>query len=771
MNGLNPDKKLEMEQDLEFLRGQFDKLNREIRLPHSLEADSMLKLLEKVEQEPKVEKNHKVLWLKPLAAIAACFVVVAGSVYALRGTGSKSSSMVSSEMSVSKEAADTQLAPEYALRALEDRAGMGGGDTGGGAPGQESDSDSGKAAVQSNEAADDLNAGGGVDYADNYTQLRDAAFRIGGGMDRYAVQNTEGNEAADEVYSQETVEQQPELKSSKIELFTSASLDSDQIAGSGYTGTNVQEDGVDEADIVKTDGAYLYSLAENDPVGSYIYVTDAAKMKVTAKIQVDDDVSEFYVSDDRLITVENAPDAIPQEKLPEVTIVGATDDSLVRQLQQKNPSATDQNMSRTDVQATEAVQVCVFDLSDPSAPKMIKTFAQNGNYISSRMESGVLYIVSSYSISPAFDMQNAQLSSLVPAVYDSTSSRAQLLSADQIAILPNSDRASYTVISAMDTSSGKSATQAILGGSDGIYMSPNNLYLYRTDFQQASGSQNFEITRIIRFSVNKSQVRLVADGTVTGSPYGQFALSESSDGRLRIAVTATQSDGGTTNSLYVLDAEMQCIGKAEGLAPGETVRSVRYVGDTAYLVTYRQSDPVFVIDLSDPQKPVLLGQLKLSGFPEYLHPVGDGLLIGIGRNIGQDGTVASINLSLFDSSDPLDMKKIQEYQIDGGEYYSEALDNHRAVLCDESRNLLGLPVNTVDNQGRNVDSYYVFSYNRQNGFTLKANLRQDSGTGNNRFGPLNRGLIIGDLLYAFSPGNIASYNIGTFSQKGSVKLA
>ncbi len=765
---MNPDKKLEMEQDLEFLRGQFDKLNREIRLPHSLEADVMLELLEKAEQEPKTKKDHHVLWLKPLAAIAACFVVVAGSVYALRGMGGKSSPMISSEMSASKEAADTQSAPKYALRALEDPSGGLGGGTGG-VPGQESDS--GKAVAQPNEAAEDSNAGGGVHYADHYTQLRDAAFKMGGGMDRYAVQNAEGSATADEAYPKEIMEQQAELKSPKMELFASASLGPDQIAGSRYTETNVQEDGVDEADIVKTDGIYLYSLAENDASGSYIYVTDAAKMKVTARIQVDDDVSEFYVSDDRLITVENAPDAIPQEKLPRVTIVGATDDSLVRRIQQEAPSTRTQDVDSGDMQTAEAVQVCIFDLSDPAAPKRIKTFAQNGSYISSRMESGVLYLVSGYSISPAFDMQNAQLGSLVPAVYDSTSSSAQLLSADQIAILPNSDRASYTVISTVDASSGKSATQAVLGGSDGIYMSPNSLYLYRTDFQQASGSQNFEITRIIRFSVSKSQLRLVADGTVPGSPYGQFAFSESSDGRLRIAVTATRPDGVMTNSLYVLDAEMQLIGKAEGLASGEAVQSVRYVGDTAYLVTYRQSDPIFVIDLSDPQKPALLGQLKLSGLPEYLHPVGDGLLIGIGRNIGRDGTAAGINLSLFDSSDPLNMEKIQEYQIDGGEHNSEALDNHRAVFLDESRNLLGLPVNTVDSQGRNVDSYCVFSYNRQNGFTLKADLRQDSGTGNERFGPLNRGLIIGDLLYAFSPGNIASYDIGTFRQKGSIKLA
>ncbi len=754
---------MEMEQDLEFLRGQFDKLNRGIRLPHSLEADAMLQLLEKVEQEPKTEKNNKVLWLKPLAAIAACFVIVAGSVYALRGTGSKSSSMLSSELSVSTEAGDA-IAPKYALRALEEPAGgMGGGDMGGGESGQKADS--GEVNAQAEQAADNQNAGGGVTYAGNYTQLRDAAFKMSGGIDRYTAQNMEGA-AADEVYSQDIKGKQAEPQSSKMELFSSPS-----VAEIGYAGSTALGDGVDGADVVKTDGNYIYSLDENDSAGSYIYITDAAKMKVTAKIQVDDDVSEFYVSDNRLITVENSSDAIPQGKLPEVTIVGATDDSLVKQIQQAVPPVQKQEIAREGEQETDSVQVRIFDLSNRSDPKIVKTFAQDGSYISSRMESGVLYIVSNYQIFPDFDLQNAYLRSLVPAVYDGTSSRAQLLSADQIAILPNSDRASYTVISAMDTSSGKSGTQAVLGSSEGVYMSRNNLYLYRTDFQQTNDNQSVGITRIIRFSVNKSQLSLAADGTVEGYPYGQFAFSESSNGMLRVAAAETQPNGDTTNSIYVLDSKMQCIGKVEGLASGEGVQSVRYVGDTAYLITYRQNDPIFAIDLSNSQKPALLGQLKLLGLPEYLHPVGDGLLIGIGRSIGKNGLAAGINLSLFDSSDPLQMKEIKNYQINASDAYSEAFDTHHAVLCDESRGLLGFPASTVDSHGRTVDRYYVFSYNKQNGFTLKADLRQNSEAGNSQFSPFNRGLLVGDVFYAFSPGNITSYNIGTFSQKGSIKLA
>ncbi len=760
---MNPDKKLEMEQDIELLRKKFDEINRDIRLPHSLEADAMLKLLEKVEQESKTEKNHKVLWLKPLAAIAACFVIVAGSVFALRGTGSKSSSMLSSELPVSTETGDA-IAPDFALRALEEPAGgMGGGDMGGGGPGPEADSN--KVTVQAEEAAVDQNAGDEIYYADNYTQLRDAAFKMSGGIDRYAEQNIE-DAAADEVDSQDTRGKQSEPLSSEMELFASPS-----VAETSYSIANAPEDGVDKADAVKTDGAYLYILEENDSAGSYIYITDAAKMKMTAKIQVDDDVSEFYVSDNWLITVENASDAIPREKLPAVTIVGATDDSLVKQIQQAAPPAQNQDDVRENELEMDSVQVRIFDLSDRSDPKIVRTFAQDGRYISSRMESGALYIVSGFNITPEFSIQNAQLSSLIPAVYDSASSRAQLLSADQIAILPNSDRASYTVISAMDTSSGKFVTQAVLGSSDGVYMSQNNLYLYRTDFQQVNGSQSAEVTRMIRFSVNKNQISLAANGTVTGAPYGQFAFNESSNGRLRIAVTITQPDGSTTNCLYVLDAEMRCTGKVEGLASGESVQSVHYVGDTVYLVTYRQSNPVFVIDLSDPQKPAFLGQLKLSGLPEYLHPAGDGLLVGIGRSMGKNGLVAGVNLSLFDSSDPLQLKELKKYQINGSDAYSEAFDHDRAVLHDESRGLLGFPVTMVDSRGRAVDSYYVFSYNRQNGFTLKANLRQNSGHGDSQFSPLNRGLIIGNVLYAFSPGNIASYNIGTFRQKGSIKLA
>ena len=219
--------------------------------------------------------------------------------------------------------------------------------------------------------------------------------------------------------------------------------------------------------------------------------------------------------------------------------------------------------------------------------------------------------------------------------------------------------------------------------------------------QVASPEYNQEGTIIHKFSMNNGKVRYVASGDVPGHLLNQFSMDEFED-HLRVATTVEGWTGSRTylfNNVYVLDDAMRTVGRIEYIAPDERIYSSRFIGDRLYLVTFKRVDPFFVIDLSDPAKPGILGMLKIPGFSDYLHPYDKNHIIGIGRETAENqwGGVSTLGLklALFDVSDVNNPAMIDKVEIGVAGTDSEALRDHKAFLFDRSKNLLVIPVEEV----------------------------------------------------------------------------
>lgn len=903
---MNRKKQQELQNDLEFLRERFGELDGEIQLPHSLSAEMLRYKLENIDLIAEKPKRKYPVWLKPIAGVCACFVLMLGVYQVFNSQAVKSGGaleapapMMVSDMAAAPAAAEENekmAAPEMAAQAPseEDSVPMVSAGTpeskplewnpaAGGADEATSASSSDSAAsVQPDEASEDDGlmlpkqvsgrdedtgskdkgtggkktesrnpdtAGSGrpddmessdaaqddeddglaitkpqgagissaekndtapksvvtdgiedtevedateavmeesvaeaADVADealavsprvaqpraaafalgasdaqakaaqDYAQVRDAVYQMSGGVQSY----TDTNDTAD--------------GSAKYNPATAGAGDAQPGTGGRFSGTNTQEAGVDEGDIVKTDGEYLYSYVAKNATSKYpaIFITDADDLEVTSKIELKAGrIEEFYVTKNRLITVRSSNFTL-NAKVPDDTVIESTGEDLYEEIQEQNSRKRMPNTD--DPRDRRMAQAVVYDISDPEDPEQIRTFSQDGGYVSSRMVDGVLYLVSNRYVSPDFARKDTRMEELVPVVYDSVEGSARLLKPKEIAIAPDSRSASYAVVSAVNVRSGRAETKAVLGGGDGVYMSEDNLYVYyqtaNSDLQ--SGVSSYTTTNIVKIGANGADLSLGRTGHVDGYVYGQFAFSEYK-GNLRVATTADYPSGKSSNNVYVLDKNMRQVGALTGLAPGESIYSVRYMDDRAYLVTFRQVDPLFAIDLSNPEKPRLLGQLKIPGFSEYLHPVDKNTLIGIGQSADNNGQTDGLKLSMFDVSNPASPKELHVYNLGGQGSWSEALDNHRAVLFDARSNLIAFPAD-IRSAGTNEQTYFVFRFSKSDGFTLEKEIIHGDDERVDSFEEVQRGLYIGDTLYTFSPSYIVSYDLGTFERKDSVKL-
>ncbi len=278
-------------------------------------------------------------------------------------------------------------------------------------------------------------------------------------------------------------------------------------------------------------------------------------------------------------------------------------------------------------------------------------------------------------------------------------------------------------------------------------------------------------------------------GNVDGYVDGQFSLDEK-DGYLRVATTSTDvATGESRNNLYILDGGMKRCAAVEDLAPGERIYSVRYIGDMGYIVTFRQIDPLFALDLSDPQNPKVIGQLKVPGFSEYLHPLDQDTLIGFGYNtqLTQGGGVVQdgLKLSLFDIADPAALSETDVYSMGNMGSYSEALYNHKAFMYYAEKGLIGFPATVYTTSGSRpgdpwsgerkltFNGYMVFHVDKD-GFTLAGTVSSDveaDGFKRTEYDyAISRGIYLGNTLYTVSNGRIASYSLDTFKQLAFVDI-
>ncbi|HWQ79256.1 MAG TPA: beta-propeller domain-containing protein, partial [Anaerovoracaceae bacterium] len=551
-----------------------------------------------------------------------------------------------------------------------------------------------------------------------------------------------------------------------------------------YSTTNLQVEGIDEADIVKTDGKYIY-IAGNNAVR--IVGADQGKLSddTAIRLSTDKNVSEIYVDGDRLVllgtrseyeryvsdTVEPAVD-LPEGAAVESAAAAAPIEDFASGSAASPPIVIEKRIGIMPPYNPPKNYsfVDVYDISDPLRPVFLKGHEMEGSYQSSRKNGDIVYLVTNSYPSGGI---------VLPMMRDTTvSSKEFSMKLNDVMIMPRHPSPGYLVISAINVKSDeKTETEAITAYGATMYMNDSSLYLAYND----QGDK----TSIIKFVLEGMKVGYAGSGEVPGNLLNQFSMDEY-EGNLRVAVTEWNSkNGSNSNGLYILDPSLNITGSVKDLAEGESIYSVRFMGDKGYVVTFRTIDPLFVFDLSDPKKPVLTGELKVPGFSNYLHPVGEDLLLGIGMDTydiykkdssGREVVVGirqgGIKFSLFDVSDMGKPKEISTYVVGDEGSGSEALYNHKAIMFDLSNENVAFDayINQENPQKGYQQGAIIMNFAGKK-LTLKGILDSEpSGIYGNYIPYARRVLYINDELYYVQEGRITSYDYDSLKQIDSLTL-
>jgi uncharacterized secreted protein with C-terminal beta-propeller domain len=535
-------------------------------------------------------------------------------------------------------------------------------------------------------------------------------------------------------------------------------------ASTEYSKTNVQVEGVDEADIVKSDGTYVYIVSGENITIVKAYPPEEAQ--VVASISLDETVTGIFVNEDKLVVFSNSYSNIyPTPPLwPEKDLIPP-------------------NIQKTSIR--------VYNVENRADPRIVRDVTLDGNYFESRMIGDYVYVVITESVY-LFDGNI-----ILPTV--ESNGVTEKIEATNIYYSNVTDYSyAFTTIAAVNVKDDNQAPTHetfVLGYAGEIYVSPTNIYFASPGY--FDGTQN---TSIHRIHVSGGNIVHEANGTVPGYVLNQFSMDEHKD-YFRIATTTNDmtrflEQSTTRNSVYVLDANLDQIGKLEDLAPGESIYSARFMGERCYLVTFKKVDPLFVIDLSDPANPSVLGKLKIPGYSDYLHPYDDNHLIGIGKNTeeAEEGDFAwyqGIKISIFDVTDVTDPKEVAVFSIGDRGTDSPILRDHKALLFDKERGLLAIPVLLAEidesDYANGVPPYaygeyvwqglYVLNVN-ENSITLKGRIShiedaQDYLKAGYYFSSeysVQRSLYINDVLYTISPKMLKLNSLTDLSEIVQIKL-
>lgn len=449
-------------------------------------------------------------------------------------------------------------------------------------------------------------------------------------------------------------------------------------SGVASSQTNIQVSGVDEADIIKNDGRYLYVISKSSD-NFNLCVTDTESMKTVfskalSGVNGGDSCYSFemFLTGNRLIVLNN------QSKKTQPAGQSETTESAETTWNEGEVSdCIEPYMSYFNIAETA---VRIFDISDKRNITLVTEFTQDGAYHSSRLVDGYLYLLSVYNPYNFYDGSN---DNVIPSV------KGEKVSCDCLYAAKNgNDFTTQTVISGFSVSEDDPTVSkiSIVGCTQELYCSKNTLYLLNYRWSDEGGS-----TDIFSFSLKNGRIEKKAAGTVPGSVNDNYCVDEE-DGYLRLATTAYRYQSYSyISSVYILDEKLELVGKLVDMAPDEQIKSVRFIGNIAYIVTFRNTDPLFAVDLSDPMNPTILGQVKLPGFSEYLHPIGDHLLVGIGYDgDDEDADYQSLKITLFDISDPLNpaVKDSLVYKSTG----SRVLNEPKSFLMGQSESDFFIPI-------------------------------------------------------------------------------
>lgn len=519
-------------------------------------------------------------------------------------------------------------------------------------------------------------------------------------------------------------------------------LEGSKEGGKDYSTTNLQMEGVDESDIAKIDGSYIYTVEDK-----YIVITDIRDGKleeVTRFLPKDcgaaDRVMEIYVDGDQLILVVQGYET----SLGESSKAGSDKENSDKESSDEEIAVSDASEDSAfcyKMNGKSTTQIQVYSIVDRRNPEFEGRLIQDGYYNTSRKIGDVVYLFTQYHMtSDVVEYVEKEYTSVIPKV------NGEKVAAGEI-YLPESSGESGILVSSLDVNKPDKVldSKLVISGYAQTYISKDALYLYEEDYDGAM------ITNIAKFALDEGRISGVAATAVRGYVRDTFAIN-ASDGYLRV-LTTDYSTEDEVNALYILDENMKLTGQLTGIAPGEEIYAARFMGNTGYFVTYRNTDPLFTVDLSDPAKPEIIGELKVTGFSEYLHFWDDTHLLGIGYESDEKtGNIENIKLSMFNIENPGEVTeeaKLVLKDID----YSEALYDYKSVIISKDKNLIGLVCEDYSSS-RTKQTYQIYSY--ENGtFKKQAEIPDINGVNYENV----RGMYSGNVFYLWINDNITSYDM------------
>lgn len=539
-----------------------------------------------------------------------------------------------------------------------------------------------------------------------------------------------------------------DLAESTMEATESATNNekSEKQSADDYSTTNTQVENVDEADIVKTDGKYIYYTTRN-----ILYIVESENLDIVSKLEFKENdneyfnVQEIFLNNDKLVLLGNY---------------------FKYETEKEESKLRDYSYIRSETMA----QAIVYNIKDKENPKEERQVALDGYYKDARMIEDNVYFISN---KPVYYYDGMKDDDVLPLLRDTAITEDTIkVEPTDIAYFKNSDNHSYMMCAGFNINNDEAAyTDTVYGASDTIYASEKNLYACYTKYDYTFGIGNVKTT-IFKFALEDSKITLKCKAKIDGDLNNQFSMDEY-EGNLRVATTAYNGiTSEEVNRLYILDENLEKIGKIDEYAKGESIYSVRFVGKIGYVVTFEQIDPLFVMDLSDPTNPQIKGELKIPGYSSYLHPYDETHIIGIGYNTKSNGyggvTNANMKMSMFDVSDLENPKEMFSIDIGENYAYSEVLSNHKCLFYKKSENLIGFPVTYRENYSRNDrNSFTIFSIDLENGFEKYGEISQKIDYRTN----IDRAIYIKDVLYTLSETKMVSYDLNTMEQKNELVLA
>ena len=454
---------------------------------------------------------------------------------------------------------------------------------------------------------------------------------------------------------------------------SSEDIITETLTSSSHSATNVQVKGVDEADVIKNDGRYIYFMTDRK-----VFITDCKKpenMNIVAEILINDSDEEYYYNYEMFLNGNQLIIITQQERFDYTS-----------------SSYSSEIICDCAYPLDSDTVIKVYDITDKSAPELSYSQLIAGNYVSSRVVNDMLILVANYNIPYSginrrnFEQACEEVSKYSVPEYSVNDGAMQRVPSDRIEILDEESPSTYIITSVLDleNKNAQPKVNAYLGGSTEIYCTKSEMFVaeyeystwsqnQRVDVKDDSGKMFSVVTHIYKFDVTDEGVIYNTDARVGGRCINQFSMDKNGE-YFRIATCDTDS------MVYVLDKDMKIVGHLENIAPGEDMKAARFMGNTLYLVTFFQTDPLFVVDITDPTAPAVRGELKIPGFSSYLHPIGNGLVIGVGEGGSMNGTDGSAKVSLFDVSDPYNPSELDSYVVPDA-YFNAS---HKAFMTIDS---------------------------------------------------------------------------------------